>query len=91
MTAQDLVALGASVAACLSAVGMWVSVRVELAATKAGITAQISALQSEVQKHNQVVERTFRLEEQVKTMYRLHDELKADVEAHHPPKVGGTD
>ena len=49
MAVQDLVALGASMAACHSAVGMWVSVRVELAATKAGITAHISALQDEVQ------------------------------------------
>lgn len=65
-----------AIIAGLGALGIWVSTKEALAR----IEAQMQALTSQVEKHNKVVERTFRLEEQVRSIYRLHDDLKADVE-----------
>lgn len=45
------------------------SVYVTLERKIAVIETKIDTLRSEVEKHNSVVERTFRLEEQVKTLF----------------------
>ena len=45
------------------------SVYVTLERTIAVIETKIDTLRTEVEKHNSVMERTFRLEEQVKTLF----------------------
>ena len=43
----------------------------------AGLTAKVDDLKEQVEKHNGVVERTFKLESDMHTAYKRIDELKA--------------
>lgn len=43
------------------------------------IAYRVDELTKKVEKHNQVVERTFKIESDMATMWRRHDELKDDV------------
>lgn len=43
------------------------------------VETKIDILSGRVEKHNGVVERTYKLESDVATMWRRHDELKAEV------------
>lgn len=51
-----------------------------LAATAGAILARIGALEKKVEKHNSVVERTYRLEESVKSAHHRIDELREEVD-----------
>ena len=51
-----------------------------LAATAGTILARIGALERKVEKHNSVVERTFRLEESVKSAHHRIDELREEID-----------
>ncbi len=50
-------------------------IRGELAQYRAATDAKIDALKDEVEKHNGVVERTYRLEEQNKTLFQRYSEV----------------
>lgn len=50
-------------------------IRGELAQYRAATDAKIDALKDEVEKHNGVVERTYRLEEQNKTLFQRYGEV----------------
>lgn len=43
------------------------------------LETKIDILSEQVKKHNGIVERTYKLESDVKTMWLRHDELKGDV------------
>lgn len=57
----------------------FVAIRGDIAKDREVTNAKIDALKSEVEKHNGVVERTFKLEEQNKTLFEnykaMHDEI----------------
>lgn len=46
----------------------------------AKVETKIDGLSKSVEKHNGVVERTFKLESDMATMWHRHDELKEDLE-----------
>lgn len=77
MSPDTLPGLVTAVIAGLGALGIWVSTKEALAR----IEAQMQMLTAQVEKHSDAVERTLRLDEKVTTIYRLHDELKAEVAA----------
>lgn len=49
---------------------------------------EISNLRRDVEKHNQVVERTYKLETEVDNLYHRYEELRGDV---REVKIGGTE
>lgn len=49
---------------------------------------EIANLRRDVEKHNSVVERTFKLESEVDNLYHRYDELRTDVK---DVKVGGSE
>lgn len=49
---------------------------------------EIANLRRDVEKHNSVVERTFKLESEVENLYHRYDELRTDVK---DVKVGGSE
>lgn len=49
------------------------------------LEAMIETLSAQVQKHNNVIERTYKLEVEVDNLYHRYDELKDNI------KVGGTE
>lgn len=79
MEGESVAALATAVITALGALAMWVKMVGSLAA----MNTKIDTLTLQVEKHNRVVERTYRLEERMDTIYRLHDELKADVDSYH--------
>lgn len=46
----------------------------------AKMETKIDVLSNRVEKHNSIVERTFKLESDMSTMWHRHDELKDDLE-----------
>ena len=51
----------------------------------ARLETKVDLLSERVEKHNGVMERTFRLEAEVENLYHRYDELRNDL------KIGGTD
>ena len=49
---------------------------------------KLDDLKDQVEKHNQVIERTYRLETEVSNLYYRYDELRGDVK---DAKIGGTE
>lgn len=49
------------------------------------LEAMIETLSERVQKHNNVIERTYKLEVEVDNLYHRYDELRGDI------KIGGTE
>lgn len=49
---------------------------------------EIANLRRDVEKHNSVVERTFKLESEVDNLYHRYDELRTDVK---DVKIGGSE
>ncbi|MBQ1557412.1 MAG: hypothetical protein IIZ69_04385 [Pseudomonas sp.] len=54
----------------------------------AEIRIEIKHLIREVEKHNSVMERTFKLETEVDNLYHRYDEIRSDVKE---VKIGGTE
>ena len=50
----------------------------------------MDGLSTKVEKHNSVVERTYRLETDAATAWKRHDELAERVERLEDMKIGGT-
>lgn len=73
-------------------IGTIVTVLIAVASVYAAVSSRltktetlIADLRRDVEKHNSVVERTYKLEVEVANLYHRYDELKADV------KIGGTE
>lgn len=72
--------------------GTIVTVLIAVASVYAAISSRltktetlIADLRRDVEKHNQVVERTYKLEVEVDNLYHRYAELKSDI------KIGGTE
>ena len=57
----------------------------------ARLTEKSDSLTAKVEKHNSVVERTFKLESDMATAWKRHDELKGRVERLEDTKIGGSE
>ena len=73
--------------AVLTALGVYVGMSNQLAILK----VELQNLTKQVEKHNSVVERTYRLETNDATMWQRFDELKARIDRLEEQHVGGTD
>ena len=58
--------------------------------TSAVIAYRLEALEKKVDRHNSVVERTYKLETDTATAWKRHDELAERVERLEDMKIGGT-
>lgn len=58
---------------------------IELKTELAAISTEMKLLSERVEKHNHMVERTYRLEADVANLFHRYDELKGDI------KIGGTE
>lgn len=54
----------------------------------AELRVEIKHLIQEVEKHNKVIERTYKLESEVDNLYHLYDEVRSDIK---DIKIGGTE
>lgn len=68
-------------------VGVYVAMSNRLTA----LETKMDSLAGKVEKHNNVVERTFKLETEMETAWLRHDELKERVERIEDAKIGGTE
>ena len=75
--------------------GPIVTALIAFGATYAAFSARLTKLETmiedlrrDVEKHNQVVERTYKLETEVDNLYHRYDELRTDVK---DVKIGGTE
>ena len=84
MTPDSLIA--PAFTALLTALGVYVGMSNQLAVLK----VEMQNLTKQVEKHNSVVERTYRLETNDETMWRRFDELRDRVERLEEQRVGGT-
>lgn len=57
----------------------------------AGLSEKTDGLAGKVEKHNSVVERTFKLENDAATAWRRHDELAQRVDRLENIKIGGSE
>lgn len=73
--------LGTIVTVIITAASIYAAVSSRLTKTE----TLIADLRRDVEKHNQMVERTYKLEVEVDNLYHRYDELKHDV------KIGGTE
>lgn len=85
MTPDSLIA--PAFTALLTGLGVYVGMSNQLAVLK----VEMQNLTKQVEKHNSVVERTYRLETNDETMWRRFDELRDRVERLEEQRVGGTD
>ena len=85
MTPDSLIA--PAFTAVLTALGVYVGMSNQLAILK----VELQNLTKQVEKHNSVVERTYRLETNDATMWQRFDELKARIDRLEEQHVGGTD
>lgn len=85
MTPDTLIA--PAFTAVLTALGVYVGMSNQLAVLK----VELQNLTKQVEKHNSVVERTYRLETNDATMWQRFDELKARIDRLEEQHVGGTE
>ena len=76
--------IGSIVTIVIAIVGGWVAMKnannakfTELTAQIAALTTKVDDLKDQVEKHNTVIERTYKLETDMGTAYKRIDELKA--------------
>ena len=72
--------------AVLAACGTYVAISNRLSV----LEAKMDGLSTKVEKHNGVIERTYRLETDAATAWKRHDELAERVERLEDMKIGGT-
>lgn len=79
-------ALSALLSAASVAGGVYVAVSNRLSV----LETKMDALSDKVEKHNSVIERTYKLETDAATAWKRHDELADRVERLEDMKIGGT-
>ncbi|WP_165170709.1 hypothetical protein [Adlercreutzia sp. ZJ242] len=72
--------VSAFVPSLISALITFAGAYTAFSARLAKVETMIDGLSKSVEKHNGVVERTFKLESDMATMWHRHDELKDDLE-----------
>lgn len=86
VTALIVPALSALVSAASVAGGVYVAISNRLSV----LETKMDALSDKVEKHNSVIERTYKLETDAATAWKRHDELADRVERLEDMKIGGT-
>lgn len=79
-------ALSALLSAASVAGGVYVAISNRLSV----LETKMDALSDKVEKHNSVIERTYKLETDAATAWKRHDELAERVERLEDIKIGGT-
>lgn len=79
-------ALSALLSAASVAGGVYVAISNRLSV----LETKMDALSDKVEKHNSVIERTYKLETDAATAWKRHDELAERVERLEDMKIGGT-
>lgn len=79
-------ALSALLSAASVAGGVYVAISNRLSV----LETKMDALSDKVEKHNSVVERTYKLETDAATAWKRHDELADRVERLEDMRIGGT-
>ena len=77
----------AVMSAVLAACGTYVAISNRLSV----LETKMDGLSTKVEKHNHVVERTYKIETEMETAWRRHDELKERVDRLEEMKIGGTE
>lgn len=79
-------ALSALLSAASAAGGVYVAISNRLSV----LETKMDALSDKVEKHNSVIERTYKLETDAATAWKRHDELADRVERLEDTRLGGT-
>ena len=79
-------ALSALLSAASVACGVYVAISNRLSV----LETKMDALSDKVEKHNSVIERTYKLETDAATAWKRHDELADRVERLEDMRIGGT-
>lgn len=79
-------ALSALLSAASAAGGVYVAISNRLSV----LETKMDALSGKVEKHNSVIERTYKLETDAATAWKRHDELADRVERLEDTRIGGT-
>lgn len=79
-------ALSALLSAASAAGGVYVAISNRLSV----LETKMDALSDKVEKHNSVIERTYKLETDAATAWKRHDELADRVERLEDMRLGGT-
>lgn len=85
-TALIVPALSALLSAASAAGGVYAAISSRLSV----LETKMDALSDKVEKHNSVIERTYKLETDAATAWKRHDELVDRVERLEDMKIGGT-
>lgn len=86
VTALVVPALSALLSAASVAGGVYVAISNRLSV----LETKMDALSDKVEKHNSVIERTYKLETDAATAWKRHDELADRVERLEDMRIGGT-
>lgn len=86
VTALIVPALSALLSAASVAGGVYVAISNRLSV----LETKMDALSDKVEKHNSVIERTYKLETDAATAWKRHDELADRVERLEDTRIGGT-
>lgn len=76
----------AALSAACAAVGVYVAIIKRLSV----LETKMDTLSDKVEKHNSVIERTYKLETDAATAWKRHDELADRVERLEDMRIGGT-
>lgn len=71
----------------IAIVGVYVAMSNRLTA----LETKVDSLTAKVEKHNHVVERTYKIETELETSWKRHDELKERVDRLENVKIGGSE
>lgn len=86
VTSLIVPALSALLSAASVAGGVYVAISNRLSV----LETKMDALSDKVEKHNSVIERTYKLETDAATAWKRHDELADRVERLEDTRIGGT-
>ena len=79
-----------AISALLSAASVAGGVYVAISNRLSVLETKMDALSDKVEKHNSVIERTYKLETDAATAWKRHDELADRVERLEDMRIGGT-
>lgn len=86
VTALIVPVVSALVSAATAACGVYVAISNRLSV----LETKMDGLSTKVEKHNSVIERTYKLETDAATAWKRHDELAERVDRLEDMKIGGT-
>lgn len=87
---MDAISINSFIAPCVTALLTAIGVYAGIVKQLTKLETKMDDLAKQVEKHNSIVERTFKLESDMSTQWRRYDELKERVERLEDVKIGGT-